>query len=165
MATVYGIVEDAGGTIYVESEPGAGTNMILYWPTSHQSSREAAPEAKPPTLMIVEDQDDLREPFCQFFSSHSFRVVAAASVSEALDKYDHSDTIDVLITDIVLPDGSGLDLSDRLAQRQPELDVVLMSGYVAELREERKGLSTRVYLPKPVSLSELKTAVDDLTRH
>ncbi len=169
MATVYGIVEDAEGSIHVDSEIGEGTTIELRFPVQQECAAPSSlgdrtsGEGKSPALLVVEDQDELRRAFCDYLDGLGYQVREASSLAEAREQFDAANAeVDLLLTDIVLPDGSGLDLSENLREGNPSLGVVFMSGYVSALREETIGQSRRIFLPKPVGLSEVHDAVREL---
>jgi two-component system, cell cycle sensor histidine kinase and response regulator CckA len=138
LATVFGVVSQSGGSVYVYSEEGLGTTFKIYLPAAHD---RAEPAAAPPaaaasgngteTVMVVEDDDGVRELVRLMLESRGYRVLAAAGADEALGLCD-DDGVDLLLTDVVMPGTNGRVLAERLAQRCPAMRILFMSGYSDE---------------------------------
>jgi CheY-like chemotaxis protein len=168
LATTYGIVEQSGGFIRVESEPGRGTRFEVYFPASDGAPEEPAPLPADAgggreTVMLVEDEQVVREVVHQMLQRQGYEVLVAGDGEEALalaERYEGQ--IDVLATDVVMPRMSGGELADRLLPRRPGLRILFMSGYtedpaVWEGREERKA-----FLQKPFTAGDLGAALRGL---
>lgn len=173
LATISRIVDRMGGKVYVDSEPGQGTTFTLYLPIAEQhpdniiSSALRQPHTedenqRTPCILLVEDEEDLRKPYRIFLEKAGFQVLEAASIEQALATFDkHADVIDLLLADVVLPDGSGVAFASSLQERRPDLRVVFISGYAPDLiysepqRHGRKWL----FLPKPASREKLVSIV------
>jgi two-component system, cell cycle sensor histidine kinase and response regulator CckA len=138
LATVHGIVTRSGGTINVYSEVDHGTAFKVYLPRTEALEVVAAPPALPgprggtQTVLVVEDADGLRELTRRLLERHGYTVLTAANTDEALASFESGRSIDVLLTDVVMPGGSGPDLVKQLTERQPGLKVIYMSGYTEE---------------------------------
>jgi two-component system, cell cycle sensor histidine kinase and response regulator CckA len=136
LATVYGIVKQSGGYIWVDSAPGIGSCFQIYLPRVEESVSKAAAEAPTDnlvgteTILLVEDADALRKLAKSFLTDHGFNVITASSGEEALRVAEfHGRPIDLLVTDVVMPGMNGRALADRLLARQPKLKVLYISGY------------------------------------
>ena len=136
LATAYGAVTDAGGTIELDSELGRGTTVRVSLPASTEQPTDAAPpSAQPPaghgeSVLLVEDEDAVREVVLRILTRAGYRVREVGSPIEALRIFaTGAEHFDVLLTDIVMPGMSGTQLASRLREHRPELPVLFMSGY------------------------------------
>ncbi len=136
LSTVYGIVKQAGGFIWVYSELGKGTTFRVYFPkidaptTKVRSSVEQAVPTGSETVLVVEDDDRIRRLCVRALSPLGYRVIVAASGAEALELCEReAGAVDLLLTDVVMPRMSGKQLALRLGQMCPEVKVMFMSGY------------------------------------
>ncbi len=169
LATVYGIVRQSNGEITVNTEVGHGTTFEIRLPTSDRSpallqdsARSTSKRPESATLLLVEDEDALRELLQQRLTGAGYRVLAAATPSEALAiSSAHADTIDAIITDIMLPEMSGDALAGKLRASRPEIRVLRISGYPAESRTSAPEPFTS-FLQKPFSLDDLEAVLLDL---
>jgi CheY-like chemotaxis protein len=136
MATVYGVVRRSGGSVGVYSELGRGTSFKVYFPRAAATEMVVdapAPVARPragtQTVLVVEDEDGLRRLAKRLLQRQGYNVLIAADADEALRLFEENPSIDVLLTDVVMPGTSGPELTRALAERRPGLKVVYMSGY------------------------------------
>jgi signal transduction histidine kinase len=136
LSTVFGIVQQSGGNIWVYSELGTGTTIKIYLPRAEGSEDEPEEFAPPPTLhgketiLLVEDQDEVRRVATTILRNYGYRVLSASNAGEALLACEkHLRAIDLLLTDVVMPQMSGPELSQRILARRPDLKVLFMSGY------------------------------------
>ena len=137
LSTVYGIVKQSGGNIWVHSEVGLGTTFTIYLPSTEENlqtyKRESGNERGfrgTETVLITEDEEVVRKLACQVLRMHGYKLLEAADGSEALLICEsHLAPIDLLITDVVMPGMSGPELASRLTELRPESKVLLMSGY------------------------------------
>jgi PAS domain S-box-containing protein len=160
LATVYGIVHQSGGHIFVYSEPGKGSTFKLYFPLVEGAPSETGAAAPGPeleiargseTILIAEDEPAVRTLAGTFLSGKGYRILQAAGGAEALTLAERfPDTIHLLLTDVVMPDMSGPDLEKQLRARRPELRVLYMSGYTDD-GVVRNGMleGRQLYLQKP----------------
>lgn len=174
MPTVYGIAAQHRGWVEVESQVGRGTTFRVYLPASVKAAKEVAengPQVVPKgqeTLLVVEDDTSVRQVMVQGLRVLGYRVFEAANGQEAMALWrDHNRQIDLLLTDMVMPEGiAGLELAQRARAEKPELKVIISSGYSAEMTECGKNAAAGiVYLQKPYRASLLgKTVRDCLDR-
>jgi two-component system, cell cycle sensor histidine kinase and response regulator CckA len=137
LATVYGVVKQSGGYIWVDSKPAQGASFQIFLPRVDETATTVtatAPLAETTggseTILLVEDADSLRKLTRSFLESHGFRVLVAQSGEEAIQvEARHSGKIDLLLTDVVMPGMNGRVLSERLLPKQPGIRVLYMSGY------------------------------------
>ncbi len=162
LATVYGIVKQSGGYVWVYSEPGFGTTFKLYFPVTGETVRDAKslPVSSDSwrgteTILVVEDQDALREMVRSFLVASGYRVLQASRPEEALQiAREHKGSIDLLLTDLVMPGMNGHELAKKLTAEIPDLKVVYMSGYVGFMRREMTG-SSEALINKPFTRATL----------
>ncbi len=153
LATVFGIVTQAGGCIRVHSEPGQGTTFEVYLPRTdevgdHQAPRPSATSLRgAETILVAEDEEQLRNVVRRALEQQGFTVLVAGSGHEAVELCGrHAGEIDLLLTDVVMPGLSGRELADRLASLRPSMKVLYMSGYTADHDVSDAGPA---FLPKP----------------
>jgi len=164
LATVYGIVRQNGGFVTVESEPGKGSAFRVHVPRCREESggqlsgrEEDVPAAAGETVLLVEDEEALLRSVGRMLERLGYRVLAASSPARALELAGaHPDPIDLLLTDVVMPETNGRELRDRLAAVSPSLRSVFMSGYTAEIIAYEGVLEKGVhFLQKPFTRGEL----------
>ncbi len=170
LATVYGIVTQAGGHVRIYSEPGLGTSLTALLPVTEQDTAPAAPPSAKPqhgrgqTVLVVEDEAAMREVTRRILARNGYRVVAAASGHEALDvlatQLDH---IDVLLTDVIMPRMQGKELAAKVRILRPAARVVFMSGYTQGLLGAQGVLEPGIHLiEKPFSEATLLTKLHEI---
>ncbi len=165
LATVYAIVQQCGGHIWVYSEVDRGTTFKIYLPSAeHKLAVEAKPEpesalrpAEGTTILLVEDDELMRSLTRQILVEQGYQVIEARDGTSALESLAaHPGRVDVVLTDVVMKGMSGPELVNRLSQSHPELKVVYMSGYTGELIAEREVLKSGVtLLEKPFTRTNL----------
>ena len=140
LATVYGIVTRAGGTIHIYSEPGLGTSITVLFPATDVPAWVDVPapavssEQGDATVLVVEDDDQLRAVTERILTTRGYRVLSASDGSGALEiAAAHPGAIDIMLTDIVMPEMLGSELAVQLHETDPEIRVLYMSGYVPPL--------------------------------
>ena len=170
LATVYGIVKQAGGAIAVESAPGRGTTIRIVLPAVVTATPGGgvpptpAPVRGTETLLIVEDEAEVRRLIGAGLQAHGYRVLLAASGAEALVLLQaHAAEVDLLVTDVVMPDLGGRALADAARALRPGLPVVYMSGYMND-DVVRQGVASAAdaFLAKPFVPSTLARKVRDV---
>jgi CheY-like chemotaxis protein len=161
LATVYGIVKQSGGFIWVTSGVGCGTAFEIYFPRVQEpltrpsmQSVPAATSKVSETILLVEDDVPLREAIREYLRSKGYTVLAAACGTEAMRICEqHTGPIDAILTDLVMPGMDGVEVVNAVARRCPGIHIMYMSGYT----DRAAGLlsSRAVLLRKPFGLSEL----------
>jgi hypothetical protein len=140
LASSYGLITRAGGTIDIESEPGRGTQVTIFLPSGDEAindgnsvaTRSADPSNHGETVLLVEDDDVLREAIRRMLSKSGFQIFPCADGAEALHLLKHTSTrFDVLLTDVVMPKMLGPELAQHVRAKQPNVRVLFMSGYAA----------------------------------
>ena len=151
LSTAYGIVKQSGGAIEVESLPGKGTTFRVYLPIVEQAiSPQKAPKISTPvlggseTVLLAEDQPSIRTVLREFLESEGYKVLEAQNGNEALEIAKHYiGSIDVLVTDVIMPQLRGIELAKRLTEIYPGICVIFMSGYSEDAFVENRLLSER----------------------
>jgi CheY-like chemotaxis protein len=170
LATVYGIVKQNHGVVNVYSEVGKGTTFRIYLPR-HAGKSEAleAAAAAPPqggheTILVVEDEQEVRTTVEQFLAQLGYQVLQAAQPEAALAlAARQAGAIDLLLTDVVMPGMSGRELAHRLRPTRPALRVLYMSGYTANVIAHHGVLDADIaFLPKPFTRDELARKVREV---
>ena len=169
LATVYGIVKQAGGDIWVYSEIGCGTTFKLYFPkvsepaTDFRDDGVAAPQGAE-TILIVEDEQGVRELTTKMLKRLGYAVLAAGGGAEALEiARTHAGHIALAVTDVVMPSMSGAQLAVELRKAQPDIKVVFISGYTENAISQHGVLEEGVaFLAKPFSREALARKVRDI---
>jgi PAS domain S-box-containing protein len=170
MATVYGIATRAGGTIAVYSEIGRGTSLKVYFPRADAAERVVVapvPMARPrtgtQTVLVVDDEAELRELARRLLQRQGYTVLVAANAAEALQLFEEHPSIDVLLTDVIMPGASGPELTRELIEQRPALRVIYMSGYTEEGIVDHGVLEPGIaFLHKPFTGGTLGQRVRDV---
>jgi len=137
LSTVYGIVKQSEGFIYLYSEPGRGTTFKIYLPVVGGEVEKPAepPPARPgsETVLLVEDEEGLRELIDELLEESGYHVLAAENPTKAIEIAErHEGVIHLLLTDVVMPQMNGRELARRVKQRRPDVRVLYMSGYTED---------------------------------
>ncbi len=184
LSTVYGIVKQTGGFIYVESEADKGTSFLIFLPryvaqkeapadasAGTANGKEAPAEAKPRaadltgqgTILLVEDEEGLRSLNARGLRSRGYTVIEAANGVEALEELEANDGgVDLVVSDVVMPEMDGPTLLRSMRSRNPEIKVIFVSGYAEDAFAKSLPENQQfAFLPKPFSLSQLVAAVKE----
>ncbi len=171
LATVYGIVTQLGGQVRVESQPGAGSAFRVYLPAEPGAPEPPGDPALPraptrgraETILLVEDEAELREVLLEQLEALGYGVLAAGGPDEALAlARRHAGPIGLLLTDVIMPGGNGRDLARALRADRPDLRVLLMSGYSADVLARPGGDVGLRLLDKPFTLETLSAALREV---
>jgi two-component system cell cycle sensor histidine kinase/response regulator CckA len=171
LATVYGAVKQNGGWIWVYSEPGRGTTFKIYLPqveqvvdAPDQGRVDGPPLHGSETILLVEDQDAIRDVAREFLKSSGYTILEARDGIEALQvAQEHHGDIDLLLTDVVMPRMGGPELAIRLANLRPQMKAIYMSGYTEFAKDNRKlAESEKAILQKPFALVTLARKVREV---
>ena len=175
LSTVYGIIKQSGGYIWVYSEVGKGTTFKIYLPRVASTGEAAAQVAAPPidyrkvepgteTILLVEDEANLRYLARQYLEKQGYKVIEAADGAVAMQiAVAHEATIHLLLTDVIMPGMNGRELAQRIAEIRPNVKILYMSGYTENVIGHNGMLDTGVrLLQKPFNLRDLKSKVREV---
>jgi PAS domain S-box-containing protein len=173
LATVFGAVKQNGGLIDAYSEPGLGTTFRVYLPRcrddgaaelpSAPSAPQVSGECKGETILIAEDDEQIRTIAAQSLARIGYRVVVSSNGAQAFDAAVAAAPVHLLVTDVVMPDMNGRELSERLRLRQPKMKVLFTSGYTADIIGRHGILDPGMeFLPKPYGPKDLARRVREV---
>lgn len=170
LATVYGIVSQSGGNILVDSEPGRGTTFKVYLPVADELVADQVDKQMPEiprgqgTILLVEDEELVRDLAAELLETTGYDVLTAANGVEALRVCtNHAGRIDLLITDVVMPQMGGRELAERLVEIRPHTRVLYMSGYTDDAIVRHGVLDDQMsFIQKPFSLDLFALKVSDM---
>jgi CheY-like chemotaxis protein len=174
LATVYGIVKQSGGYVWVYSEPGHGATFKIYLPRIEDEAEEsvarepsgtqALPRGSSEMVLLVEDEKGVRELAREYLETSGYRVLEAENGHVALElAAKHAGTIDVLVTDVVMPGIGGRELAERVAQIRPGIKILYMTGYTDRAIVHHGILETdAVLLQKPFTLGTLAAKLREI---
>jgi two-component system cell cycle sensor histidine kinase/response regulator CckA len=180
LSTVYGIVKQTGGFVYVDSEPGQGTSFRIFLPRHHPEQEEAVPEAAAAkdgsvearpradltgqgTILLVEDEEGLRSLNARGLRSRGYSVIEASNGVEALEALEEKESsVDLVVSDVVMPEMDGPTLLKTMRVKNPDLKIIFVSGYAEDAFEKSLPENQQfAFLPKPFTLSQLVAAVKE----
>jgi PAS domain S-box-containing protein len=171
LATVYGIVKQNEGFIYVDSEPGKGTTFRIYvprfpgdGPNDATASTGEVPRGRGETVLLVEDEKSLRETCGLFLEALGYKVLVVDTPAAALGMAaQHKGDIHLVFTDVIMPGMNGREMSERLLANRPDLKVLFMSGYTADVIFNREVPNEGLhYIQKPFSRDDLAHKVREV---
>ena len=163
LSTVYGIVDQSGGRVAVDSAPGQGAAFTLHFPRywgaepALGAAEQRTPDVGTETLLLVEDESAVRASVRRLLEWHGYTVLEARNGADALRVFEaYEQDIDLVLTDVVMPEMGGYELVERLRARRPELRVVFMSGYAERAFTSDGSIPGRTgYLEKPFTVETL----------
>ena len=171
LSTVYGIVKQSGGYIFAESELGRGASFVIYLPVYQGADIEQTAQAKAAvrrsdtwgtgTILLVEDEDMVRTVAERALSRQGYKVLTANDGEQGLEVLASGEKIDLLISDVVMPNMDGPSMVARARSSHPDLPVLFMSGYAEEQLRKSIDIANVAFLPKPFSVSQLAEAARD----
>jgi two-component system cell cycle sensor histidine kinase/response regulator CckA len=173
LSTVYGIVKQTDGYVFALSEPGEGATFRIFLPrhipAEVEEAKPAAVAAAPQDMtgrgvvLLVEDEDAVRAFGARALASRGYTVLEARSGVEALEQMDeHAAEIELVVSDVVMPEMDGPTLLRELRKRQPDLKIIFVSGYAEDAFKKNLPDGERfAFLPKPFTLKQLVQAVKD----
>ncbi len=174
LATVYGLVKQHGGNIWVYSEPGRGSTFKIYFPlvgetpvdAPEERSRHVTLAREQGTVLLVEDNEMARDMLHELLEKHGFVVIVAEGPKQALQMIKEQQ-LELLITDVVMPDMTGLELHKLLLKSHPDLKVLFMSGYTSNVIEHHGILKEGInFIQKPFAIHDFAERVKTvLTAH
>jgi CheY-like chemotaxis protein len=168
LATVYGIVKQHGGSIEVTSEAGRGTTFKIYLPGTEEAQTQTETATAEPvdlngseTILLVEDNDQVRELAHAILVRHGYTVLVAENGREALDIFGtFEEPVHLLLTDVILPKMNGKDLYNQISGLNPDVRVLYMSGYTDDvIASQRVTGEGGGFIQKPFSIQSLTTKV------
>ena len=171
LAMIYGIVKQNNGFINVYSEPGQGSTFRIYLPRlfADEDTDMTVPEKKAPargteTILLVEDEPAILRMTYMMLERNGYSVISAATPSQAMEKAkNHSGVIDLLMTDVVMPEMNGRDLSGQITDLYPDIRLLFMSGYTANVIAHQGVLDEGVaFIQKPFSMADLAEKIREV---
>ncbi|MCI4591311.1 response regulator [Sphingobium sp. BYY-5] len=171
LSTVYGIVKQSGGYIFAESELGRGASFVIYLPVYAGADVDLSATVQPPahrtetwgtgTILLVEDEDMVRAVAERALTRQGYKVLTANDGEQGLEVLAAHDGIDLLISDVVMPNMDGPAMVTQARQTHPQLPVLFMSGYAEEQLRKSIDIANVAFLPKPFSVNQLAEATRD----
>jgi CheY-like chemotaxis protein len=170
LSTVFGIVKQSGGTIWLDSAPGRGTTFRLYFPATSEGTQPSRPASVVPasrgneTILLVEDDATVRAVVRAILSSRGYDVIDSGDPSQALALCrDIARPIHLLLTDVVMPRMSGHELASRIAEMRPAIRVLYMSGYTEDTIVHHGVVDEGIaFLQKPITPTALTHKVREV---
>jgi PAS domain S-box-containing protein len=171
LSTVYGIVKQSGGYIWIDTQPGHGTRFSIFLPPTSAApvptdipKRRVVEDRTPATILLAEDEDEVRSLLRDVLEMHGHKVLEANGPAQGVEVANaHSGPIDLLLTDVVMPGGTGRDLAREIVARRPDTKVLYMSGYPDAGGSPQGVLEPGVpFLSKPFTRDVLLAKVHEL---
>jgi two-component system cell cycle sensor histidine kinase/response regulator CckA len=169
LSTVYGIVKQSGGFIFAESEPGKGTSFVIYLPVHRAEAGKALRKPKETagelwgtgTILLVEDEATVRAVAERALARHGYTVLTAENGEAAIEILEREGSVDLMISDVVMPTMDGPTTAREARKLQPDLPILFISGYAEEQLRQSIDLERVAFLAKPFSVQKLAEATRD----
>jgi PAS domain S-box-containing protein len=156
LSQVYGMVQQVGGAMRIKSAPGEGTTVSLFFPALESDAPVEPPEPQSETVLVVDDQPDVLEITCELFKTLGLNPIPAVSPREALSVLQRNPDVRMMVSDVVMPGMSGVELARKARQLQPALKVILTSGYSGPAHAGAAGqLEGFSFMTKPFKLADV----------
>jgi len=172
LSTVYGIVKQNNATLHVYSEIGTGTTFKIFWPVTYENKEETKIIHKPDkingseNILFVEDEESLRDLAFKYLSDLGYNVFIASNGQDGLDKLNgHASEIDIVVTDVIMPEMNGTELYKEMKKVNPEIKVLFTSGYTKNHIIDNKPIyenSETYFISKPYSLKTLAQKIREI---
>ena len=175
LSTVYGIIKQMGGFIYCDSEVDVGTTFRIYLPAYEETAAEREERIAEPvqvapkdltgmgTILLVEDEEAVRAFATRALSSRGYTVLEAGNGVEALEIFkNHEEPIDLMVSDVVMPEMDGPTLANEARALKPETKIIFISGYAEDAFKGTERPEEIAFLPKPFSLKQLAAKVKEV---
>jgi CheY-like chemotaxis protein len=167
LATVYGIVQDLGGSVQVHSQPGQGARFEVFLRRSgipEEDAETSAEAARRVTVLVVEDEPAIRRLVARILGRRGYEVLAAPDGETGLRRFSEREDIDLVLTDIVMPGLDGVGMAQELRARRPGLPVLFMSGYPGDNRPGLDEDDLAWLIDKPFTPDQLLERVEQVLR-
>ena len=175
LATVYGIIKQTGGFLYVDSKIGEGTRFCIYFPRYEAQEGEvqdtAPPEIERPidltgssTILLVEDEEPVRNFAARALRNKGYTVLEADCGEMAIDVIEeHGDTLDVIVSDVIMPGMNGPEMIKKIVPDHPHVKIIFISGYAEDAFTDSFGDDYEFnFLPKPFTLKQLAAKIKEV---
>ena len=172
LSTIYGIVKQHGGHIYVYSEPNVGSTFKIYLPSTGEEKEEEVPynhmtvSQGTERILVVDDEPSIRRLIMDTLQPLGYRLLEASCGKEALQINKTTDgEIDILLTDVVMPEMNGMELADIIRESRPSIKVIFTSGYTDKTIFNHDALDDRIsFLQKPITPKKLVSKLNNILR-
>jgi CheY-like chemotaxis protein len=170
LAMVYGTIKQHTGFIEVQSEPGEGTTFKIYLPSAGPALAQPAEKKKPAvlsgteTVLLVEDDDAVRKVSRAMLEDLGYRVIEAIDGDDAIRLFaEYKDAVDLVLSDIIMPKQTGIDVQNELKKIKPDIKVLFVSGYTADTLTQKGFIETGIsFIPKPLRLDSLSKKIREV---